>query len=53
MANKKHKIQKLLEASIREERKEQGFFDGRFSTRSFVSKKTYNRKRKHKGNSFD
>ncbi len=53
MAKKKHKIQKMLEASIREERKEQGFFDGRFSTRAHTPKKNYNRKRKHKGLPFD
>ncbi len=49
MAKKKNSIKKMMEANIREERKEQGFFDGRFSTRSYRSKKTYHRKRKHKG----
>ena len=48
MATKKNRIKKMLEASIRIERKEQGFFDGRFSTRSYRSKKTYTRKAKHK-----
>jgi hypothetical protein len=48
MATKKNRIKKMLEASIRVERKEQGFFDGRFSTRSYRSKKTYTRKTKHK-----
>ncbi len=50
MKHSKNKIKKLLEASIRESRKEQGFFDGRFNNKSHRSKKTYTRKIKHKNN---
>lgn len=36
----------------REYQKEQGFFDGRFVSRSEKSKKLYNRKTKHKSNQY-
>ncbi len=36
----------------REYQKEQGFFDGRFVSRSEVSKKLYKRKTKHKSNQY-
>ena len=42
-------IRQNIKAVQRETRKEQGFFDGRFKNRVEVSKKTYSRKKKHKG----
>lgn len=36
----------------REYQKEQGFFDGRFVSRSEESKKLYKRKTKHKSNQY-
>ena len=36
----------------REYQKEQGFFDGRFVSRSESSKKLYTRKSKHKNNQY-
>lgn len=49
----KHKITKLdldqiEKGKIRREQKEQGFFDGRFVSRSEESKKLYKRHKKHK-----
>lgn len=49
---KKSKVQKLIESKRREERKEAGFYDGRFSPRVEESKKKYSRKRKHRGKDF-
>lgn len=46
---KKSKIRKEVEARLREERKEAGFFDGRFKPRVQDSKKKYSRKAKHRG----
>jgi hypothetical protein len=42
-------IRQNIKGVQRETRKEQGFFDGRFKNRVEVSKKTYSRKKKHKG----
>ena len=41
--SKKSKIKKLIEADEREKRKEDGYFDGRFRTKSVPDKK-----KKHK-----
>ena len=48
----KNKVQKLVLAKMREERKKQGFFDGRFMQKSEPSKKHYSRKTKHKNQKF-
>lgn len=42
-------VRQNIKAVQRETRKEQGFFDGRFRNRVETSKKTYSRKKKHKG----
>ncbi|MEY4603133.1 MAG: hypothetical protein RIT43_425 [Bacteroidota bacterium] len=47
----KHKpaeLSKLMQATERQRRKEQGFFDGRFAPKSVPSEKVYSRKSKHK-----
>jgi hypothetical protein len=44
---KKPDMQKLRLAASRVSQKEQGFFDGRFVTRTEESKKKYKRKPKH------
>jgi len=44
---KESRIKKMLKNSQREQRKEQGFFDGRFMPRVEVPKKRYSRKKKH------
>jgi hypothetical protein len=41
---------KLNNGVVREFQKEQGYFDGRFVSRTERSKKLYTRKRKHKNN---
>ena len=41
-------IRKGISGVERRSRVEQGFFDGRFSTKSVKSKKNYTRKTKHK-----
>jgi hypothetical protein len=51
--NKKHIITKeqldqIEKGKIRQDQKEQGFFDGRFVSRSEESKKLYKRHKKHK-----
>ena len=46
----KEQINKLKAGSVRKDKKAQGFFDGRFVTRTEESKKVYNRTKKHKGN---
>lgn len=45
------KIHKINQGVVREYQKKQGFFDGRFVSRSETSKKVYNRKQKHRNNS--
>lgn len=40
-------INRIEKSKVREDQKEQGFFDGRFRTRSEESKKAYKRKPKH------
>lgn len=50
---KKSKLQRLQEAREREKRKEAGFFDGRFRSRTEPSKKKYKRKVKHKKDEHD
>jgi len=44
---KESRIKKMLKKSQREQRKEQGFFDGRFMPRIEAPKKRYSRKKKH------
>lgn len=44
---------KMNVGATRQSQKEQGFFDGRFVSRTEKSKKDYNRKQKHKGKSWD
>jgi hypothetical protein len=44
---------KMNVGATRNSQKEQGFFDGRFVSRTEKSKKTYSRKDKHKQKSFD
>lgn len=39
---------RMYVGATRESQREQGFFDGRFVTRTQASKKQYNRKQKHK-----
>ena len=41
-------MHKIRLGASRESQKDQGFFDGRFVTRTEKSKKTYNRKTKHR-----
>ena len=48
---KKGNIRKGCEARLREDRKEAGFFDGRFRPRIEDSKKKYSRKVKRRGDS--
>jgi len=45
------KIHKINQGVVREYQKRQGFFDGRFVSRSVPSKKVYTRKQKHKNDS--
>jgi hypothetical protein len=42
-------LRKIRLGNVREEQKAQGFFDGRFVSRTEESKKKYTRKDKHKG----
>jgi hypothetical protein len=42
------RMHKEMAAIQRELKREQGFFDGRFRTKTVESKKTYSRKVKHK-----
>ena len=58
--NVNQKIEKMKIATIkmnvgatRNSQKEQGFFDGRFVSRTEKSKKDYNRKQKHKNKNWD
>jgi hypothetical protein len=44
----KNIVHKMILGSQRNAQKEQGFFDGRFVTRSMDLKKHYTRKEKHK-----
>jgi hypothetical protein len=44
----KEDLRKARIGSIREDQKAQGFFDGRFVSRTEESKKKYTRKEKHK-----
>ena len=46
-------IRKIRLGNVREDQKSQGFFDGRFVSRTEESKKKYSRKDKHKGKSLD
>jgi hypothetical protein len=46
-------LRKIRLGNVREEQKAQGFFDGRFVSRTEESKKKYSRKYKHKGKSLD
>lgn len=48
MKRKTLKIHKLYSAGERENKKEQGAFDGRFFSRVHDEKSTYSRKTKHK-----
>lgn len=49
----KEKLHKLKLASEREERKAQGYFDGRFAPKVEKDKSKYNRNIKHKGRGYD
>jgi len=58
--NVNQKIEKMKIATIkmnvgatRNSQKEQGFFDGRFVSRTEKSKKDYNRNQKHKNKNWD
>jgi hypothetical protein len=44
----KETLHKIQIAKKRKEQVEQGFFDGRFNTKSVPSKKIYDRTKKHK-----
>jgi hypothetical protein len=44
----KEELRKIESSAVREEQKRQGFFDGRFVSRTEESKKKYTRKSKHK-----
>jgi len=44
---------KMNVGATRNSQKEQGFFDGRFVSRTEKSKKDYNRKQKHKNKGWD
>jgi hypothetical protein len=44
----KETLHKIQVAKNRKEQVEQGFFDGRFNTKSVPSKKKYERNQKHK-----
>ena len=44
----KEQLRKLKAGVIREEQKEEGYFDGRFVSRSEKDKTKYTRKNKHK-----
>ena len=46
--NSKELLRNMRTGELREEQKSQGFFDGRFVSRSIPSKKLYTRKQKHK-----
>jgi len=46
----KDQLLKIETGKVREDMKQQGFFDGRFVTRTQDSKKRYSRKEKHKSN---
>ena len=48
MKSKKDNLHKMTVGKQREKQVEQGFFDGRYRTRSIPSEKTYTRKVKHK-----
>lgn len=51
MANKrigKEELHRIERAAVRKEQKDQGALDGRFREKVEPSKKTYNRKRKHR-----
>lgn len=41
-------LRNMRTGELREEQKSQGFFDGRFVSRSVPSKKLYTRKQKHR-----
>ena len=44
----KTQLIKIESGRVREDKKKQGFFDGRFVTRAEEDKKKYSRKQKHK-----
>jgi len=44
----KEDLRKIESSAVREEQKRQGFFDGRFVTRTEDTKKRYTRKDKHR-----
>jgi hypothetical protein len=46
----KEQLLKIESGRVREDKKSQGFFDGRFVTRVQDTKKKYSRKEKHKPN---
>ena len=48
MKKKRQSIHKGMAGIQRKIKKEQGFFDGRFNTRSVADKTKYTRKTKHK-----
>jgi hypothetical protein len=50
---KKYDQHKMKRTQIRQDQKEQGMFDGRFSTRSETPKNLYTRKTKHKHQHFN
>jgi len=50
---KKYDQHKMKRTQIREDQKEQGMFDGRYSTRVEIPKNLYNRKAKHKQQQFN
>lgn len=50
---RKRTIRDVIKSEIRKEQKDCGFFDGRFRTKVESTKKTYNRKNKHKNKRYD
>lgn len=46
-------LRNMVKAKRREKMKSEGYYDGRFGTRSEKSMKTYSRKTKHKGKDSD
>lgn len=46
-------LRNMIKAERREKMKSEGYYDGRFGTRTEKSKKMYNRNRKHKGKDYE
>ncbi len=46
-------LRNMVKAQRREKMKSEGYYDGRFGTRSEKSKKSFKRNPKHKGKGYD